>query len=52
MAALLPKPSTSTALMNLTFMQFFATWIGVFAGKVCMLDADGGCRRITRLARF
>ena len=28
------------ALMNLTFMQFFATWIGVFAGKVYGLTAD------------
>ena len=40
MAALLPEPNTSTALMNLTYMQFFATWIGVFAGKLYMLDAD------------
>jgi porin len=40
MAALLPEPTTSTALMNLTYMQFFATWIGVIAGKVYMLDAD------------
>lgn len=28
------------ALMNLTFMQFFATWIGAFAGKVYGLTAD------------
>ena len=34
------SPNTSTALMNLTYMQFFATWIGVFAGKIYMLDAD------------
>jgi porin len=40
MAALLPEPNTSTALMNLTYMQLFATWIGVFAGKLYMLDAD------------
>ncbi len=40
MAALLPEPQTSTALMNLTYMQFFTTWIGVFAGKSYMLDAD------------
>jgi porin len=40
MAALLPEPNTSTALMNLTYMQFFATWVGVFAGKLYMLDAD------------
>ena len=40
MAADLPEPDTSTALMNLTYMQFFATWIGVFAGKLYMLDAD------------
>ena len=40
MAGLLPEPNTSTALMNLTYMQFFATWIGVFAGKIYMLDAD------------
>jgi porin len=39
-AALLPELDTSTALMNLTFMQFFATWIGVFAGKVYGLTAD------------
>jgi len=39
-AALLPEPHTSTALMNLTFMQFFAPWIGVFAGKVYGLAAD------------
>ena len=38
-AALLPEPHTSTALMNLTYMQFFATWIGVFAGKVYGLAA-------------
>ena len=40
MAALLPEPTTSTALMNLTYMQFFATWIGVFAGKLNGLDSD------------
>ena len=40
MAALLPEPQTSTALMNLTFMQFFAPWIGVVAGKIYGLDAD------------
>jgi porin len=40
MAALLPEPHTSTALMNLTYMQFFATWVGVFAGKLNMLNAD------------
>jgi hypothetical protein len=28
------------ALMNLTFMQFFATWIGAFAGKVYGLTPD------------
>ena len=40
MAAFLPEPHTSTALMNLTYMQFFATWIGVFAGKLNMLEGD------------
>jgi porin len=40
MSALLPEPHTSTALMNLTYMQFFATWIGVFTGKVYGLSAD------------
>ena len=40
MAALLPESNTSTALMNLTYMQFFATWIGVFAGKLYGLEAD------------
>jgi porin len=40
MAALLPEPNTSTALMNLTYMQFFATWIGAFVGKLYMLEAD------------
>jgi len=39
-SAILPEPHTSTALMNLTYMQFFATWIGVFAGKVYGLSAD------------
>jgi porin len=40
MAATLPEPHTSTALMDLTYMQFFTTWLGVFAGKVYGLDAD------------
>jgi porin len=32
---LLPEPATTTtALMNLTFAQFFSTWFGVFLGKV------------------
>jgi len=39
-SAILPEPHTSTALMNLTYMQFFATWIGVFAGKIYGLSAD------------
>jgi porin len=39
-SAILPEPHTSTALMNLTYMQFFATWIGVFAGKLYGLNAD------------
>jgi len=40
LAALLPEPKTSTALMNLTYMQFFTKWLGVFAGKIYGLDAD------------
>ena len=40
LAAILPEPNTSTALMNLTYMQFFATWIGVFAGKLYTLQGD------------
>jgi carbohydrate-selective porin OprB len=37
MAALLPEPTTSTALMGLTYMQFFATWIGALANFVPFL---------------
>ncbi len=40
MAAILPFPDTSTALMNLTYMQFFTTWLGVFGGKINLLDGD------------
>ena len=40
MAAVLPFPDTSTALMNLTYMQFFTTWLGVFGGKINLLDGD------------
>jgi porin len=38
---LLPEPATTTtALMNLTFAQFFSTWFGVFLGKVETLGGD------------
>jgi porin len=40
MAGLLPEPDTTTALMNLTYMQFLAKWLGVFVGKINGLDAD------------
>ena len=40
MAAVLPFPNTSTALMNLTYMQFLTKWFGVFAGKINGLDGD------------
>ena len=39
---LLPQPdnNTATGLMNLTFMQFFSKWFGVYAGKVYALGGD------------
>ena len=39
---LLPEPdnNTTTGLMNLTFMQFFAKWFGVYAGKMYLLGGD------------
>jgi porin len=40
--SLLPEPgdNTTTALMNLTFAQFLAPWVGVFAGKVYTIPGD------------
>jgi porin len=32
--------STTSALMNLTYMQFLAKWFGVYAGKVYTLGGD------------
>ena len=39
---LLPQPdnTNTSALMNLTFMQFFAKWVGVYAGKAYTLGGD------------
>jgi porin len=39
---LLPQPdnSTTSALVNLTFMQFFTKWFGVYAGKAYTLGGD------------
>jgi porin len=39
---LLPQPdnSTTSALMNLTYMQFLAKWFGVYAGKAYTLGGD------------
>jgi porin len=39
---LLPQPdnTTTTALMNLSFAQFFTKWFGVYAGKMYTLGGD------------
>jgi len=39
---LLPQPNNNntTGLMNLTFMQFFTKWFGVYAGKMYLLGGD------------
>lgn len=40
-AAFLPEPKdVSTALMNLTFTQFFTKWLGMYAGKINLLEGD------------
>lgn len=40
-ATILPEPGdTTTALMNLTFMQFFSEKFGIVAGKLYTLTAD------------
>lgn len=38
----LSNNTTSTALMNGTFMQFANTWSGLFLGKIDTIDGQGG----------
>src|SRR4029450_7459204 len=39
---ILPPPfnNTTSALQNLSFMQFLTKWFGVYAGKLYTLDGD------------
>lgn len=39
---ILPQPNnnTTTALQNLTFLQFFSKWFGAYAGKINGLEGD------------
>lgn len=39
-ASILPEPTTSTALMSLTYTQFLSPWFGVYLGKINGLEGD------------